>query len=236
MKVRPQIKYSFIFFLLMGVLARVTQQSDMDIALSQFFFDHSSANFPYQHHFALDFFGTKMVWWIPFGGAVLMAWIAWRGERGSVQQWAYAAAAVLMGTGPLLAGVLKHLTAMPRPIHAQVFAGSDAMPTYFWAKSLHMAGNALPSAHASAGFVLIALFFVGSLHHNKKLMWVGLWLGLLAGIAFGVMRIIQGYHFLSQVLWSCSIIGLYACVIFAAADWGRDKYLHHQTGRFKGNT
>lgn len=227
MNVQPLFKYSIVIFLLMAVLARITQQSETDIALSQLFFDSSTATFPYQYQTGLDFFGTKLVWWIPFGGAVLMAWKAWSCQRGSQDQWAWLAGAVLLGSGPLLAGVLKHLTAMPRPIHAEIFAGAQAMPAYFWTKSLQAAGNALPSAHASAGFVLIALFFVGSLTNNRRLMWGGLGIGLLAGGVFGLMRIVQGYHFLSQVLWSCSVIGLYACLIFSLADWGHRKYVQH---------
>lgn len=224
MSLKPQIKYSFGVFLLVAIIARLVQQSPVDIALSKLFFDAELAVFPYQFQAGLDFIGTY-IWWVPFGGAVLMAIRAWRYAPASQEQWAWGAGAIFLASGPLLAGVLKHLTAMPRPLHAQVFSGSESMPAYFWAKHLHQAGNALPSAHASAGFVLLAFFFIGCLTDNPRLRILGLWLGLSAGLLFGLMRIVQGYHFFSQVLWSCAVMGLYACLLFTFMQWARDQYL-----------
>jgi len=125
-----------------------------------------------------------------------------------------------------MVGVLKHLTAMPRPFNLAMFGGIESMPTYFWAYSWAEAGNALPSAHAASGFVLLALFFVGVMTGCRKLAAGGFVLGISAGLLFGFLRIMQGYHFLSQVLASGAVLGLYGCVLFYILwSWARHKQL-----------
>ncbi|EJC61841.1 PAP2 superfamily protein 3 [Alcaligenes faecalis subsp. faecalis NCIB 8687] len=223
---RPYILGSAVFFLVLGVLASVTMGSATDLSLSAFFFDPQMRDFPWRLQPFVDLFGRKLVWFVPFGGAVIAAVVAWRLPRGSCRQLAWAGAAFYMGSGPLLIGVLKHLTAMPRPFNLALFGGTESMPDYFWAHSWAQAGNALPSAHAASGFVLLSLFFVGVMVGCRKLTAGGFVLGLGAGLLFGFLRIMQGYHFLSQVLASGAVLGLYGCVLFYLLwTWARHKPL-----------
>lgn len=223
---RPYILASAVLFIVLGIAASVTMGSATDLSLSVYFYDPQVQDFSWRLQPFIDLFGRRLVWFVPFGGAVIWAIVAWRQPQGSRRQLAWAGAAFYMGSGPLLVGVLKHLTAMPRPFNLAMFGGVESMPTYFWAHSWAEAGNALPSAHAASGFVLLSLFFVGVLIGCRKLAAWGFVLGLSAGLVFGFLRIMQGYHFLSQVLASGAVLGLYGCVLFYILwSWARSKQL-----------
>lgn len=223
---RPYIVASAVLFTVLGIVAAVTMGSATDLSLSAYFYDTQVQDFSWRLQPFVDLFGRRLVWFVPFGGAVIWTIVAWRQPRGSRRQLAWAGAAFFMGSGPLMVGVLKHLTAMPRPFNLAMFGGTEPMPAYFWAHSWAEAGNALPSAHAASGFVLLSLFFVGLMTGCRKLAAGGFVLGIGAGLLFGFLRIMQGYHFLSQVLASGAVLGLYGCVLFYILwSWARHKQL-----------
>lgn len=228
MKFHRYVGWSAGLFAIVAVVAWMLLYSTPDLALSAHFYDAHARAFPLQHQPFIDFFGRRLVWFVPFGGAALLALVAWKQPARSQRRLAWAGAALFMGSGPLLAGVFKHLTAMPRPLNLDVFNGTEVMPPYFWTHSLAQAGNALPSAHAASGFALLALFFAGSMLGRKGLAWTGLVLGLCAGLLFGFLRIVQGYHFLSQVVASCAVLGLYGCALFYGLHrWALHRRLTH---------
>ena len=79
-------------------------------------------------------------------------------------------------------------------------------------------GHCFPGGHASAGFCLFAFYFAGRALDSRRLMQVGLWGGLIAGMGFGLARVAQGAHFLSHNLWSAvlcwiAILGLYVAIL-----------------------
>lgn len=223
---RPYILGSAALFIVLGIAALLTLGSTTDMSLSAYFYDPQIQDFPWRLQAFVDFFGRRLVWLVPFGGAVVWAVVAWCQPRGSRRQLACAGAALFMGSGPWLVRGLKHLTAMPRPLNLTTFGGVESMPTYFWAHSWVQAGNALPSAHAASGFVLLSLFFVGVFIGCRKLAAWGFVLGISAGLLFGFLRIMQGYHFLSQVLASGAVLGLYGCALFYCLwSWARYKQL-----------
>ena len=80
------------------------------------------------------------------------------------------------------------------------------------------AGHCFPAGHASTGFCLLAFYFVGRALGNPRLAYAGLALGLFAGLGLGLVRIMQGAHFASHVLWSgvvcwAVVVVLYGLII-----------------------
>ena len=63
-------------------------------------------------------------------------------------------------------------------------------------------GHCFPGGHASGGFCLFAFYFAGLALRNGRLQRAGLWGGLTCGLAFGLVRVAQGAHFLSHNLWA----------------------------------
>ena len=87
-------------------------------------------------------------------------------------------------------------------------------------------GHCLLSGHASTGFTLLAFYFVGLALRRPGLARIGLWGGLAAGVIFGLTRVAQGAHFLSETLWPglicwLTILVLYVVLFGGARDDGR---------------
>ena len=77
-------------------------------------------------------------------------------------------------------------------------------------------GHCFPSGHASGGFCLFAFYFAGLALGSRPLALAGLWGGFAAGMAFGMVRMGQGAHFLSHNLWSAVVCWLVILALYAA--------------------
>jgi len=204
--------------LLAGALAYWVQHSGHDLQPNHWYFDAQQQLFPWEEYPLIYSFGRIWIWLFPFGGALLVA-------LGCVWYWRLATPlerklgvrlALLLASGPWFIRAVKHLTAMPRPMLLQEFGGPEPLPTTFWAEVFAQGGGALPSAHASAGFVLLGLGwfrYVRQKSFDARVGWAWL-IAVFLGLLFGWLRIMQGMHSLSQVIWSLAVINIYAALFF----------------------
>lgn len=82
-------------------------------------------------------------------------------------------------------------------------------------------GRCWPGGHASSGFTLIALYFVGRRYcwrFSRHLFIVVMTLGLI----YGSTRVPQGWHFVSHTLWSGVLVWL-SMFGTALAFYGRER-------------
>ncbi|OZI26153.1 acid phosphatase [Bordetella genomosp. 9] len=204
--------------LLLALLAEAVNRSGLDLAVSRYFFDAAANTFPWRASRALEILGHRVVLVLPIGVAVaaIAAAIAshwftvlrpWRGAL-----WGIAATCVL---GQVLISQLKHYTALPRPYALEMFGGYANYPTHFWAANRREGGGALPSNHAGAGYAMLSLYFAGWALRRPEWRWVGLAVGIAAGLMFALVRIMQGAHFLSQTIWSACVMWGIASIVFA---------------------
>lgn len=113
---------------------------------------------------------------------------------------------LLMVTGPglLVNTTFKDHWGRPRPSQTVEFGGTQpyAPP---WQPTAYQQGASFPSGHASMGFYLMAPYFLYRYRHRG---WSLAWLaaGLLGGALMGVMRMAQGGHFLTDVIWSGGVV------------------------------
>lgn len=63
--------------------------------------------------------------------------------------------------------------------------------------------HCFPAAHASLGYAWLALYFAG--FGSRRGRWLGLAIGLGAGLLFGVFQQLRGAHFASHDLWAAAI-------------------------------
>lgn len=138
--------------------------------------------------------------WLTAGAAALVWLMPARGDNGNRPRRRRAAAFVvltmLLGPGLLVNVVLKDHWGRARPGHVENFGGK-AHFTPAWVISDQCQKNcSFVCGDASVGFGLIALAFVA----RRPRPWLAL--GLALGVALGLMRMGQGGHFLSDVVFS----------------------------------
>ncbi len=127
----------------------------------------------------------------------LSAWLSLR-RRAAL----FLALALLLGPGLMVNTVFKDNWGRARPVHLAHFGGANqAEFTPAWIPSQQCAKNcAFVCGDASVGFGLIAFAFVT----RRTRLWLGI--GISFGAALGAMRIAQGGHFLSDVIFSFYVV------------------------------
>lgn len=154
---------------------------------------------------------------VPWVGRLLLAgsaavWLlARRHPKPCVKRLARPAATLLitlvLGLGLLVHGVLKDHWGRARPVQVTQFGG-QARYTPPWQPTAECRRNcSFVSGHAGTGFALIAIGALAAPRRRRRWRVAG-W---SAGLLLGALRIAQGGHFLSDVLfcglllWGCSI-------------------------------
>jgi membrane-associated PAP2 superfamily phosphatase len=120
-----------------------------------------------------------------------------------------------LGPGLITNALLKDHWGRPRPIQIKEFEGSEEY-TKVWIKTDFKEGRSFPSGHAAIGFFLMTPFFVLRKTRRK---WAVIFMltGLIYGGLMGVGRMLQGAHFLSDVIWAAGIVyfsGLFLAYLF----------------------
>lgn len=107
---------------------------------------------------------------------------------------------LVLGPGLVVNTILKDHWGRARP-HEIVNFGGDQMYQPFWKKGVAARNGSFPCGHASVGFYLFAPFFF---LRKTSSRWALFFLaaGIVAGGVVGLARMIQGGHFITDVLWS----------------------------------
>lgn len=119
----------------------------------------------------------------------------------------------LLGPGLLIEGVFKNTVGRPRPVQVVEFGGPEAYVAPFHPGHDPERHRSFVSSHAAAGFALMALGL------TCRPAWRRRWLliGVVAGSAVGAGRIMQGGHFLSDVIFAFYAVWL-SCELVAWVD------------------
>ncbi|TBO34099.1 phosphatase PAP2 family protein [Aquabacterium lacunae] len=111
---------------------------------------------------------------------------------------------------------LKKTMGRPRPVQTVEFGGTQPFHALFKRGPTPSKHKSFPSGHAAAGFSLMVLgLFASPLWRRRWLL-----IGLVAGGAVGMARILQGGHYLSDVIGSFYMVWL-SCELVA---WGFRRY------------
>ena len=202
----------------------------LDLTVSAWFY--RPAGSPGWHGFAADQFAVagvihETVPW--FGRAAsllgLLLAIFWRLRPGpvSVGWWRRGlmlSLLMILGNGVVVNAILKENWGRPRPVDIQTFGGVGTFEPALHPSIQCDSNCSFVSGHAATGFSLLALGLIGAPATRRR--WL-LW-GLAAGLTTGALRIAQGGHFLSDVLFSGLVIWL--CGATLRAVW-----LHRRTWR-----
>ena len=206
---------------LLILAARLLQQGPLDMIVASAFFDAGGGGFSWRQSLGLDVLGHQAARGLPVlvAGVSIGFWaLSHVDERLRGWRPILLATSIAMVAGPVIIGWMKMLTSEHCPSDILEFGGvvgyavDHAAP--FWATSRQSAGHCLPSGHAGGGYALLSLYFAGWAAGRPAWRWRGLALGIGAGLAFSLVRIMQGAHFASATVWSAAIDWTVCALVF----------------------
>jgi lipid A 4'-phosphatase len=202
----------------------------LDLSVSQYFW-HADSGF-WGGHIAWIYVTHKyigVVFGIVFFG-IFSAWlVSWFNRspellRKHRKSMSYILLVVMLGPGLLVNLVFKDQWGRARPVHLEQFGGERAF-TPAWIPSDQCGHNcSFVCGDASLGFVIIAGIFIS----RRPRLW--LVSSLFLGGVLGYMRIAQGGHFISDVIFSGYAVVFSTWLIARLLRPGRLSNLSGQAG------
>jgi len=180
---------------------------------------------------ALYFWTPRIGWGLVLALAIyaliaplVSRWFANRGQADLAEQskghWRHAAVVAvccgLLGPGLLIEGVLKNAMGRPRPVQVIQFGGEDTYRPPFVHGIDPPNHRSFVTSHAAAGFWLMSLGLTfGPVWRRRWLL-----IGIVTGAIIGTGRMMQGGHFLSDVIFAFYAVWL-SCELVAWVDHRR---------------
>ncbi|WPD24350.1 MAG: phosphatase PAP2 family protein [Candidatus Electrothrix scaldis] len=120
---------------------------------------------------------------------------------------------LLLGLGPglVINVLLKDQLGRPRPRQVVEFGGEYKF-TQCWQPGSGGENSSFPSGHAAIAFFLMAPWFILR-DRNRRSAEAFLIAGLLFGTLVGIARILQGGHFISDILWAGGLLYILGSIL-----------------------
>ena len=130
----------------------------------------------------------------------LIAW--WRDRQSiahllSMRRTIFLLLTLVVGPGFLINVILKNQSGRTRPFRVEAFGGDQRFTPAFVTTGTCRSNCSFVSGDAAMGYYLLAFFFVA-----RKRRWEIALAAYALGTAIGVLRIAQGAHFLSDVIFA----------------------------------
>jgi lipid A 4'-phosphatase len=214
----------------LAVATAVFWCSDLDLAIVRLFYSGDpssgvpSVRFPLtnaQPWRTLYQWGVYPAWIL--GGGGLLVWFVsffWSRLRDWRDPGLFLALVLIVGPGILVNLVFKPCWGRPRPHATASFGGPhEFLPV--WQPGTGDEDFSFPSGHAATGFYLMSPAFF--CYRRRPWTAVGfVLLGVTAGVAIGMARIVAGGHFPSDVLWSGGIVYFTALALAVPFRFGQE--------------
>lgn len=115
---------------------------------------------------------------------------------------------MLIGEGLIVHAVLKDNWGRPRPKQVIEFGGRQEFRPFYKPNFFNQPepSKSFVCGHCGMGYFFLAFMVLGWRYRNRLLWWFGLVFGLTLGTVMGLVRIAQGGHFVTDVLWAGLII------------------------------
>ena len=111
---------------------------------------------------------------------------------------------LIIGAGLITHQLFKEFWGRPRPRQLIEFGGKQTFLPYYIPRidQNHEPAKSFPSGHSTCGFYFFTLYFVGRRHKKIELARLGLFIGSALGILLSTARVVQGGHFVSDVVFA----------------------------------
>lgn len=185
----------------------------VDLAVTNWFYEPGRGFFLNNHFLVqLSYRIFADIHWFVFFGLIWMLFASWywrrNSETGIRRKLMFMLIVLVLGPG-LIVSALKDTTGRPRPSEIIEFGGDRTFQSAFEVSQECERNCSFVSGHASIAFYFICIAWVA---RDRRWLWAGIILGMLVGTG----RIVQGSHFLSDVVFSFWVV--YG-VIALCAHW-----------------
>lgn len=191
---------SIIVSILVGII--FYKYPELDIAVSGLFYDESRGGFYLKDFWLVKMF-QKMVPLMVMSFTIFVVaailrkfWLTRSSDPRNYIKVVYLALVCIIGPGLIVNSGFKQNFGRARPCQVVEFGGELKFTPAFIVSKQCNNNCSFISGHASIGFFIMALAFIMPYYTFYIL------LGIVMGAIFGVSRIIQGAHFLSDVIFS----------------------------------
>lgn len=196
------------------------ETTSLDATVSSWFFDPVSGTFPLRYNTFLEVVAHQLTKQLVIAVAcsvIALFLLSFVLEELKPRRQLLLFLALALALAPLAVALLKAASARHCPWSIREYGGFalhlslfDAVPPNF------VPGHCFPAGHASTGFCLLAFYFVGRALGNERYARLGLYGGMLSGLALGMGRVAQGAHYASHVLWSGLVCWTVIAILYAA--------------------
>ncbi|HET9403572.1 MAG TPA: phosphatase PAP2 family protein [Burkholderiales bacterium] len=205
---------------LVAVLLLALETTSIDSAVSNWFFDPVTGAFPLHYNAALEILGhqwPKQLAYVLACCVVATYLLSFVLPALKPQRRLLLFMSLALTLAPLAVVLLKAASLRHCPWSLREFGGfAQHLSLFDTAPPGLSPGHCFPGGHASAGFCLFAFYFAGLALGNLRLARAGLWGGFVAGMALGMVRVVQGAHFISHNLWSALVCWLVILALYLA--------------------
>ncbi|HHW4678599.1 MAG TPA: phosphatase PAP2 family protein [Xylella sp.] len=188
-----------------------------DLLLADLLYHLEGGQWLLKQHWATEYLIHRAGKWLTIvavlcllAGTLVRCW----GRLGMCDCWRpvlYVVMTVALSTS--LISMAKRFTGMDCPWDLVRYGGRLPFVGLFESRHGLEASGCFPAGHASAGYAWVCLYFV-ALALCPAWRWLGLMIGLVAGLTFGISQQLRGAHFISHDLWSLAICWLVALGFF----------------------
>ena len=120
----------------------------------------------------------------------------------TLRQAGFLVASLLIGPGLIIESLLKPHWGRARPDEIVAFGGTMPYTPPLWISNACTHNCSFASGHAAVTFWLTAYAFLLPPRYRRA----GVMVGLLLGLAVGMVRVMQGAHFFSDVVYAGAIV------------------------------
>ena len=176
---------------------------ELDLWMATRFYDQTG-QFPANKWFSVQVvyvWAPRLGWLLSLGELLVLAIRWYRPERVSRGLWRRCLAwilVVILGNGLVVHEGLKNQVGRPRPNQVVEMGGAVPFVPALQLSQSCSRNCSFVSGHAAIGFCFFA-FGIWSARKMRRRWWVA---GLLLGGTIGLVRIVQGGHFLSDILFA----------------------------------
>lgn len=193
---------------LMTVFTVVFRWTDIDITISDRFYNHSTHEWTWFFHTGCTLFYRRGTYpaFAMFGVAILLLFSGlWMRRETLYRSGLFLTLLFIIGPGLIVNYGFKNHWGRPRPHQITYFDGPMPHAVVGSPGVSQFHNSSFPSGHAAVAFYLIGPAFLASPRRRglgTRLMMIGLGFGG----AMALVRVMQGGHFMSDVVWSAAIV------------------------------